>query len=347
MNAFLFPLVSRLLLAMAVPALLAACASSHQGGGAGRGTSATQGCGGAVTVYAGDTLYSISRRCNVSVRDLIDANNLSAPYVISPGMSLRVPGSGEYIVQRGDALSLVARRLGVDFQTLARLNGKAPPYTIYVGEKLRVPGSRSAGSGETRGGSLIIASPYAVAKPEETPRSAAKTVVVSAPPSPSAPSSSSDAAAMSPPEARNPAFDSKETLPPSPPPLAGRGFIWPVHGELVTEFGPLGKGQSNDGINIAAARGTPVRATENGVVAYVGNELKGFGNLLLVKHADGWVSAYAHNDQLMVRKGDAVKRGQQIATVGSSGGVDTPQLHFELRKGVEAVNPLDLLKEGA
>ena len=99
--------------------------------------------------------------------------------------------------------------------------------------------------------------------------------------------------------------------------------------------------------DVAAARGTPVRATENGVVAYVGNELKGFGNLLLVKHADGWVSAYAHNDQLMVRKGDAVKRGQQIATVGSSGGVDTPQLHFELRKGVEAVNPLDLLKEGA
>lgn len=302
-----------------------------------------QSCGGVVTVYSGDTLYSIARRCNVSVRDLIEANNLGAPYVITPGQAIRIPGGGEYVVQRGDALLLVARRLGVEFQTLARLNGKRPPYTIYVGEKLKVPGGRSDSA--SQGGALVIASPNSGRQGGEP--SSASTRVNSAPPPPPAPSSpgtvtTTTAEATPPratPEARHPAFEPSQTLPPPPPPMVGKGFIWPVKGEVIAEFGPLAKGQNNDGINIAAPRGTPVRSTENGVVAYVGNELKGFGNLLLIKHSDGWVSAYAHNDQVMVRKGDSVKRGQQIATVGSSGGVDSPQLHFELRRGTEAVNP--------
>src|SRR3546814_11834065 len=92
-------------------------------------------------------------------------------------------------------------------------------------------------------------------------------------------------------------------------------------------------------LNIAAPRGTAVRAAENGVVAYAGEELKGFGKLLLVKHADGWVTAYAHNDALMVAAGDTVKRGQTIARVGSSGHADRPQLHFQVRPGTRAVNP--------
>ncbi|MCR6632053.1 MAG: M23 family metallopeptidase [Magnetospirillum sp.] len=115
----------------------------------------------------------------------------------------------------------------------------------------------------------------------------------------------------------------------------------------MTEFGPMGKGQNNDGVNIVAPRGTPVKAAENGVVAYVGNELKGFGNLLLIKHADGWMTAYAHNDQLLVRKGEQVRKGQQIATVGASGNVTQPQLHFEIRRGTEAVNPADYIKGDA
>lgn len=335
-------MVSRLTL-LAVPlVLLAACAPNFRGGAPVSRGVPSQSCAGTVTVYSGDTLYSIARRCNVSVRDLIEANNLGAPYVITPGQTIRIPGGGEYVVQRGDALLLVARRLGVEFQTLARLNGKSPPYTIYVGEKLKLPGGRSSGGG-SQGGALVIASPNSGRQGNEP--SSASTRVTSAPPPP--PSSSSgtvtstaaDNSARTPPEARHPAFEPSQTLPPPPPPMGGKGFIWPLKGEVVAEFGPLAKGQNNDGINIAAPRGTPVRSTENGVVAYVGNELKGFGNLLLIKHADGWVSAYAHNDQVMVRKGDSVKRGQQIATVGSSGGVDTPQLHFELRRGTEAVNP--------
>jgi murein DD-endopeptidase MepM/ murein hydrolase activator NlpD len=112
---------------------------------------------------------------------------------------------------------------------------------------------------------------------------------------------------------------------------------------VIAEFGTTGKGQHNDGVNIAAAKGTAVQAAESGVVAYAGNELRGFGNLLLVKHEDGWMTAYAHNDQLLVKRGDIVKRGQKIATVGESGGVSQPQLHFEVRQGTRAVDPATVL----
>ena len=95
----------------------------------------------------------------------------------------------------------------------------------------------------------------------------------------------------------------------------------------------------NDGINIAAPRGTPVLAAENGVVVYAGNELRGFGKLILVKHSGGWVSAYAHNQSFMVKRGEKVTKGQRIARVGSTGGVISPQLHFELRKGRDAKDP--------
>ena len=114
-------------------------------------------------------------------------------------------------------------------------------------------------------------------------------------------------------------------------------------GRVIAGFGPREGGLHNDGINIAAERGTQVRAAENGVVVYAGNELRGFGNLLLIKHADGWTTAYAHADKLLVRRGDRVERGQPIATVGQTGNVDRPQLHFEIRRGPRAVDPRDEL----
>jgi murein DD-endopeptidase MepM/ murein hydrolase activator NlpD len=127
---------------------------------------------------------------------------------------------------------------------------------------------------------------------------------------------------------------------PKPPQRSGRGFLWPVKGKVLAGYGTTGKGLHNDGLNIAAPRGAAVKAAENGVVVYAGNELKGFGNLLLLKHEGGWVTAYAHNDQLLVGRGDSVKRGQPIARVGSSGNVQSPQLHFEIRKGTKAVDPV-------
>jgi murein DD-endopeptidase MepM/ murein hydrolase activator NlpD len=133
---------------------------------------------------------------------------------------------------------------------------------------------------------------------------------------------------------------------PRPPPARG-GFVWPLQGKVISSFGAKSKGLHNDGINIAARRGTSVRAAENGVVAYAGNELRGFGNMLLIKHAGGWITAYAHNEKLLVKRGDKVSRGQIIARVGSSGSVTKPQLHFELRKGKQAVDPRKYLRRGS
>jgi murein DD-endopeptidase MepM/ murein hydrolase activator NlpD len=126
-------------------------------------------------------------------------------------------------------------------------------------------------------------------------------------------------------------------------PRAGGKFIWPVEGKLMSEYGSKGDGLHNDGINIAAPKGAPVFAAAPGVVAYAGNEIRGFGNLLLIQHADGWMTAYAHNDKLLVRRGDRVQQGQQISAVGATGNVSSPQLHFEIRRGKRAVDPLDQL----
>ena len=111
----------------------------------------------------------------------------------------------------------------------------------------------------------------------------------------------------------------------------------------VSSYGSKTNGKSNDGINLAVPEGTPVKAAEDGVVAYSGNELKGYGNLVLVRHSNGYVTAYAHTSEIMVKRGDTIKRGQVIAKSGQTGEVGSPQLHFEIRKGSSAVDPLQFL----
>ena len=173
---------------------------------------------------------------------------------------------------------------------------------------------------------------------------------------PVAPTTTANAAAPAPPDTTataNSASTAATTAPATqpaptpenvtPPPRGSGKFLWPVNGKVVSLFGVKEGGQHNDGINIAAPLGTPVHAADNGVVAYAGNELRGFGNLLLIRHADGWVSAYAHCDALLVKRGDEVKRGQVIARVGQTGAVSSPQLHFELRKAGTAVDPTNEL----
>ena len=113
----------------------------------------------------------------------------------------------------------------------------------------------------------------------------------------------------------------------------------PIDGKVISKYGPKPDGLHNDGINIKAAKGTAVRAAENGVVAYTGSELQGYGNLVLIRHADRWMTAYAHLDKTLVKKGEVVKAGQSIGTVGATGQVDSPQLHFEVRRGTQALNP--------
>jgi murein DD-endopeptidase MepM/ murein hydrolase activator NlpD len=119
---------------------------------------------------------------------------------------------------------------------------------------------------------------------------------------------------------------------------------WPVNGRVIAAFGPRADGTHNDGLNLAVPLGTEVHAAEAGLVAYAGSELKGYGNLVLLRHDNGWVTAYAHNDEVLVKAGDKVKRGQVLARAGKTGQVDQPQLHFELRHGSKPVDPTPFLE---
>jgi murein DD-endopeptidase MepM/ murein hydrolase activator NlpD len=120
-------------------------------------------------------------------------------------------------------------------------------------------------------------------------------------------------------------------------------FEWPVEGKIIVAFGKGGDGERNDGINIAADLGTPIHAAAAGTVTYAGNELKGYGNLILIKHDNGYVTAYAHAERITVARGDRVDRGDVIGFAGATGDVTSPQLHFEIRQGVKPVDPRPLL----
>jgi murein DD-endopeptidase MepM/ murein hydrolase activator NlpD len=120
---------------------------------------------------------------------------------------------------------------------------------------------------------------------------------------------------------------------------------WPANGKIIAGFGGRPDGTHNDGINLSVPLGTEVHSAENGVVAYAGSELKGYGNLVLVRHDNGWVTAYAHNDEMLVKRGDKVKRGQVIAKAGKTGTVDQPQVHFELRQGSKPVDPTPFMEK--
>ena len=265
------------------------------------------GWGNSVTVRRGDTLYSISRKYNVPIKDMIKANHLVAPYTLYVGQKLSLPAKQYHTVKRGESLYGIARMYNVDVTSLSKVNNLKTPYSLSVGQRLLLPASVS--SLET--GKKAVSSQPSVAKAPQFVGTAQKTQVKTA---------------------------VKETYVP-PASTRKTKFMWPVNGTVISGFGNLGKGRKNDGINIKAPLGTAVKAADSGTVAYAGNELKGFGNLILVKHSDGWITAYAHNDKLLVKKGQKVVRGEKIATVGSTGSVTVPQLHFEVRAGKKAVNP--------
>jgi murein DD-endopeptidase MepM/ murein hydrolase activator NlpD len=324
-----------------------------------------------VTVAAGETLYGIARRYDVPLRSVIEANGLAPPYRLTAGRTLKLPQIHQHIVRRGETLYSISRLYGVDTTTLARRNDLAPPYRIRVDEALVLPAPV-----ETAGGAPVIqaTTPAAIFAVPAAPAStvpppavaaAAPPVVASreaaqeARPKPAAPppAAPSQAATLSlpppseaaPPRAPPPAAPPEKlaALPPPPAPAPERpgvrSFIWPVHGRVIGSYGNGEGGTHNDGINIAAPAGTPVLAADDGTVAYAGNELRGYGNLVLIKHANGWLTAYAHNSVLLVKRGDRVRRGQMIARVGATGAVGAPQLHFEIRHGTRALDPSDYL----
>ncbi len=279
----------------------------------------------AVYVGKGDTVWALSKRHGVSMRAIIDANGLTPPFLLNVGQRIVLPRGREHQVVKGDTLSEIAGRYDAGMHELARLNGLKSPYTIYVGQRLRLPraGSEPVSTAQAVAPATSTSKP---AKPAKPPAWASKPTAATAKTAPVAARATAPRAV------------------PKPPPVSGKGFLWPVQGRVVSNFGAKPKGFHNDGINIAAPRGTPISAAQNGVVVYAGNELRGFGNLLLIKHSNGWVTAYAHADRLLVRRGDKVGKGQKVATVGDTGSVTSPQLHFEIRKGKRARNPKKYLR---
>lgn len=327
-----------------------------------------------VAVEPGDTLYIISRRYDVPTRVIAARNGLMPPYTLAVGQTLILDPSRTYKAQDGDTVASIARRYSVDEATLASANDFPMGAQIKSGTDLWIPDPFTSAAGPVRGLASVNTSdlPPVMAAPRNTrpitsenlpPLSAgvlAEQPPVSAPvavqpvapsvevinpaqplaPQPLAPQPLAPAV---PPETNVASLPPQRPTVPAPSSTSGVQFTWPVSGAILARFGAAGKGLHNDGINIAAPAGTQVRAAGGGVVAYAGNELKGFGNLLLIKHADGWTTAYAHNDKLLVAKGDTVVQGQVIAVVGRTGNVDRPQLHFEVRKGTQALDPMAYL----
>lgn len=248
--------------------------------------------------------------------------------------------NGTYQVASGDSLYSIARRHGVTSDELQRYNGISDPRRVMPGTVLKVPGSA--------GGS------YAAA--EETPQNSYQQVP--GPQRVAALQTYNRTDAGEPVPATRPVTESSQitqtrgvrTVSISPaiqkPDAASSGgkLRWPVRGRVIENFGPRKDGTHNDGVNLAVPLGAEVHAAEDGVVAYAGSELRGYGNLILLRHDNGWVTAYAHNDEISVKRGDKVTRGQVIAKAGKTGEVDQPQLHFELRMGSKPVDPLPYLE---
>ena len=274
-----------------------------------------------ITVAKGDTLYTIARRYDVPLRSIIDANHLDPPFQVAAGTVLELPQERFHVVRPGDTLYGISRTYGVEVSALASLNRLNPPYALRAGETLYLPASVEPPD----------KSAPAIAAVPEAPGPKPETGAPGAPPEkPGQPTASAQAAP--PPQATKP-----------PPPRTGKGFEWPVQGRIIGRYGTGPNGTHNDGINIAAKPGEAVRAADAGVVAYAGNELRGYGNLVLIKHSGGYMTAYAHNSKLLVKRGEVVKRGQEIAKAGATGTVDTPQVHFEIRQGTRAIDPTSLL----
>ena len=310
--------------------------------------------GGTVRVEQGMTLYSISKANGLTVAQLAAANGIAPPYTVSTGRVLHIPGvaqamspkpayvpeqqfassepvkkvsGGRHTVTDGETLFSLGRKYSVSPYSIADLNGLPHDTSLTLGQSLRVP----SGSGKS-----IVAKIPAV---NESGQIASN----------DEPIDTNDAPQNL--ALKKPLLDEEVPLAKPLPqqsaelgatPTLG-GMRWPVKGKIISEYGAKPNGMKNEGINIAVPEGTGIRAAESGVVAYAGNELKGYGNLVLIRHEGGWVTAYAHAKELFVKRGDIVKRGDVIAKAGQTGSVSSPQLHFEVRKGATAMDPLKFL----
>ncbi|MBR5904012.1 MAG: peptidoglycan DD-metalloendopeptidase family protein [Alphaproteobacteria bacterium] len=318
-----------------------------------------------VIVAKGDTLYSLARKNNMNVSEIAKINNLKEPYALSVGQKLKLKESAdkkepvlisqekaqeiqkskeeknivksehkptttrvgvqEIVVEKGDTLYSISRKYEIPVNDLAVMNKLSAPFNLSVGQKLKVP----------------QLSNVKVAKVEEkkiTPsakQSGAKSDTIV---------NQNNVAKQNVKETKKISSDPSKQLPKITSRSSSK-FSWPVRGKILSQYGPKKAGLVNDGINISAPMWTPVKAAENGVVAYAGNEVKGMGNLIIIQHSDGWMSVYAHLDSMNVKRGTKVMVGQNIGKIGMTGKVDSPQLHFEIRKGTKSYNPIQYLKK--
>ena len=307
-----------------------------------------------IIVGTSDTLELLARRYNVSAAAIMQANGYKGPRALQPGQQLIIPhptataaaapalaapvskpvavaaiAPSVHVVNHGDTLLSIARHNHVSVPQLARANNLDPSAKLSIGMKLVVPGSKTAAAvpPSTAPAAVAAAQPAAIAAQPVTRVAAVD-------------NQQKARLAQASPNADEPAIE-------SPVKAEATGalptFRWPVRGKVIAAYGAKTNGKANDGINLAVPEGTPVKAADDGVVAYSGNELKGYGNLVLIRHANGYVTAYAHASELLVKRGDTIKRGQVIAKSGQSGEVQSPQLHFEIRKGSSPVDPLQFL----
>jgi murein DD-endopeptidase MepM/ murein hydrolase activator NlpD len=273
--------------------------------------------GVAVTVAYGDTVNSIARRHHVPASALIQANNLAAPNALQPGQHLVIPrlisspAAVRPVMPHPDVAALVPP---------ASIPTGGEDVAVGAGEHVAAPENRTVRNSPPLPRTKPALEQHPVKQAEQTPP--AKLPV--------------------PPDVKSPDVKSPDPDPVKAEDAAPR-FHWPVRGQVVSGFGLKADGLRNDGIDIAVPENTPIKAADDGVVIYSGNQLKTFGNLVLVRHNNQYVTAYAHAKDLRVKQGDAIKAGEIIGTSGQTGNVATPQLHFEIRKGSTPVDPMRLL----
>ena len=307
--------------------------------------------GKAYRVRKGDTLEKVARKLDSEIDDLARINRLKKPYRLQPGQTIRGPGGSTkgYAVVRGDTLAEIAQRFSVSVDKLRAANGLRRGASVAPGRKLRLPsGYRDRGPvhDAPRETTLEPAALPRTPPPADRPPTASGSLPVAPqpyipPPRPQRPPSST----FTPQGSVNGAPVASPALSDAQVMQLGRGlFDWPVRGEMISGFGGRGSGPRNDGVNIRARLGDPVRAAASGEIVYAGDQVPGFGNLVLVKHSDGWVTAYGHLSRVGVKMQQKVTQGQQIGEAGQSGGVSEPQLHFEIRYAPtpqERARPID------
>jgi murein DD-endopeptidase MepM/ murein hydrolase activator NlpD len=327
------------------------------------------------SVMRGETLFNIAERTRSPLQALIEVNNLTPPYALSAGQVLQLPPLKVHIVAEGESFPAIANRYSIDARSLAVFNRLPRPVVLRVGQRIILPPtvidrftglepqdlvdllSNEIGAGREVTGSIpgrIVRNPEAaspnappppppVATQPDAPRPGPPRPPRPAPPPP--PVSGTQMASLPPPPPR-PVRPPATPLPPIPdlpaPRMAGL-FLWPLTGKVVETFGPKADMRTFDGIEIEAPAGTPFKAAAAGTVVYVGNQIPGYGWLVLIRHNDGIMSAYAYAQSVSVRESQTVTRGQTIGLVGSTGRATTPRLHFQIRYNTRPIDPLPRL----